>query len=60
MKSPGGRGGHSRTAQDDALVKKKKKNKKRGAWPASFAFQILRLLGKIESDNKILLKTITL
>lgn len=25
MKSPGGRGGHSRTAQDDALVKKKKK-----------------------------------
>lgn len=58
MKSPGGRGGHSRTAQDDALVKKKKK--KRGAWPASFAFQILRLLGKIESDNKILLKTITL
>lgn len=59
MKSPGGRGGHSRTAQDDALVKKKKK-KKRGAWPASFAFQILRLLGKIESDNKILLKTITL
>lgn len=57
MKSPGGRGGHSRTAQDDALVKKKKKG---GAWPASFAFQILRLLGKIESDNKILLKTITL
>lgn len=38
MKSPGGGGGHSRTAKDDALVNKQTK-KTRGAWPASFTFK---------------------
>lgn len=59
MKSPGGGGGHSRTAKDDALVNKQKK-KKHG----EPGLQVLRLkdglLGKTESDDKIQLKTITL
>lgn len=58
MKSPGGGGGHSRTAKDDALVNKQKK--KHG----EPGLQVLRLkdglLGKTQSDDKIQLKTITL
>lgn len=40
MKSPGGRGGHSRTAQDDALVKKKKKNGEPGLQVLRFKFYV--------------------